>query len=136
MFMTIWGITVLFLWFRPRIEIFWKIIATLIFLFTLWFFYKECMAGYKAMSAAWYPQLFLFLKELLSLVFLNLFLFWPLALTVIFYKADDIGAERMLKFMCLFTIIIWIIFVFYTFGEKSINHFIYDKLRDMVPFAK
>ena len=111
MFISIWGFTVMFLWFRPKIELFWKIAATLIFIFYVWFFYNEISTGYSAFMAGWYNMTMNFIKELLSLVFVNLFFLWPIALIIIFYKANDMGAEKLLKFMCVLTIILWIIFL-------------------------
>jgi hypothetical protein len=136
MFISIWGFTVMFLWFRPKIELFWKIAATLIFIFYVWFFFNEISTGYSAFTAGWYNMTMNFIKELLSLVFVNLFVFWPIALIIIFYKANDMGAEKLLKFMCVLTIVLWIIFLIYVYYSKGIDEFLYNKLRDMVPGAK
>ncbi|HDP80148.1 MAG TPA: hypothetical protein ENN21_04825, partial [Spirochaetes bacterium] len=113
-FMSLWGISLLMLWFRPRIEIFWKMIATLLFGFYLWFFWGEVSAGYVSVTLNWYTVTIDFIKEVVSLVFVNLFFLWPLALIIIFYKADEIGAEKLLKFMCLCTLALWVVFVIYT----------------------
>jgi cytosine/uracil/thiamine/allantoin permease len=126
----------MFLWFRPRLELFWKIVATLIFIFYVWFFWDELSRGYNAFQAAWFDVTMHFLKELLSLVFVNLFLFWPIALLLIFYKADEVGAERLLKFMCVLTIVLWIIFVIYAYYHRGIDVFLFEKLKKMVPGAR
>ncbi len=136
MFISIWGFTILFIWFRPRIEIFWKIIATLIYLFYIWFFYTEILSGYKAFNAAWFDVTMYFLKELMALVFINLFFLWPLALIIIFFKANDMGAEKLLKFMCIITLVLWVIFLIYVYFSKGIDEFLFKKLKDMVPGAK
>lgn len=132
-FMFFWSISLLFLWFRPRIDLFWKIIASLILIFYFWFFFDELKNGYFAFLNEWYLSLITFIKEFLLLIFFNLFLFWPICLIVIFYKADDIGAERLLKFLCILTLCIWIIFVIYIFYDKGIDKFLYEKLRKMIP---
>ncbi len=62
-FIALWGIATAFLWFRPRIEIFWKIVATLIFGFYLWFFWKEVNTGYASFAGNWYPVTIDFLKS-------------------------------------------------------------------------
>lgn len=134
-FIFLWGIAAVFLLFRPKIEFFWKLAAILIFLFYIWFFYDEIAKGLSAVKADWYVQAVTFLKELLVLLFLSLFALWPVFLFVIFYKSDDIAAENILKFMCVFTVVVWIIFVVYVFYDKKIDAFLYQKLRDMVPFA-
>ena len=136
MFINIWFIGIIFLWFRRRIELFWKIVATLILAFYVWFFYNELALGYNSFITEWYTLLVDFSKELLSIVFINLFLFWPLVLIIIFYKADEIGAEKLLKFMCIVTIILWIIFVIYILFNKGIDEFLYDNLKKMIPHAR
>lgn len=136
LFLSLWGFTVMFLWFRPRLELLWKIVATFIFIFYVWFFWDELSRGYTAFQAAWFDVTMRFLKELLSLVFVNLFLFWPLSLILIFYKADEVGAERLLKFMCVLTIVLWIIFVIYAYYHRGIDVFLFEKLKKMVPGAR
>lgn len=136
MFLSIWGICVVALWFRRSIEIFWKILATLIFAFYVWFFYEEIMMGYNTFQQGWYILFVDFSKELIAITFTNLFLFWPLALIIIFYKADDIGAEKLLKFMCILTLVLWISFIIYVFYKKGIDEFLYDNLKKMIPHAK
>lgn len=135
MFISIWGFTVAFLWFRPRIEIFWKIVTTLIFLFYVWFFYEEISKGFNSFSAAWFDVIVYFIKELLALVFVNLFFLWPLALLIVFYKANDVGAEKLLKFMCILTLILWVVFLVYVYFNQGIDEFLFEKLKKMVPGA-
>ena len=124
MFVALWGLSIVLLWFRPRVEIFWKIIATLIFFFYIWFFFEELSKGYNSLTSGWYIVTVDFIKELIALVFVNLFFLWPLSLIIIFYKANELGAEKLLKFMCLLTLILWIIFVIYVYYSKGINEYI------------
>ena len=135
-FIAIWGLSIAFLWFRPRIEIFWKIIATLIFTFYIYFFMEQITRGFNLIQTDWYTVIISFIKDLIKLIFLNLFLLWPVTLIVIFYKSNDMGSERLLKFMCILTIVIWIILLVYVYHTKGINEFLFDKLKDMVPYAK
>ncbi|HNX58366.1 MAG TPA: hypothetical protein PKK43_04665 [Spirochaetota bacterium] len=135
-FIFVWGIAVVFLWFRPKIEIFWKVVATLLFLFYIWFFSEEISKGFLSIRADWYPAMITFFKELLVILFANLFFLWPVILIVIFYKSDDIGAEKLLKFMCVFTVFIWIVLVAYAFYDKKIDTYLYEKLKTFVPFAR
>ncbi len=135
-FVSLWGFTVAFLWFRPRIEVFWKIIATLIFVFYVWFFWDDLNKGYAALTVDWYKVTVDFMKELIALVFVNLFFLWPVALIVVFYKADEFGAEKILKFMCILTIILWIVFAVYVYYERGIDTFLYKNLKEMIPDAK
>ncbi|HOD14144.1 MAG TPA: hypothetical protein PK307_16200 [Spirochaetota bacterium] len=136
LFIIFWGIGIGMLWFRPRIEIVWKIIATIILVFYIWFFFDEISSGYAAFSAGWYNFVVNFLKELISLVYVNLFFIWPVALILIFYKADAIGAERLLRFLCVLTLVIWIVFIVYDFFNRGIDDFMINKLKEMVPGAK
>ncbi|HNR90469.1 MAG TPA: hypothetical protein PKM65_19185 [Spirochaetota bacterium] len=136
LFILVWGVTIAFLWFRRRIEIFWKIIATLLFAFYVWFFFDEIAKGYAAIQLNWYIVVVDFVKELVALIFWNLFFLWPLALVVIFYKASDMGAEKLLKFMCVATLVLWAIVVVYVYFSKGIDEFMYQRLREMVPGAK
>jgi len=136
MFFSIWGLSLLLLWFRPRIEIFWKIVATLIFMFYIWFFLPELKIAYSAFTTGWYIAILNFIKEILTVIFVGMFLIWPLALIQIFYKADDIGAEKLLKFICLLTLVLWITFIIYFFFSEGIDKFLYENLRQMVPKAK
>jgi len=136
LFIIFWGIGIGMLWFRPRIEIVWKIIATIILVFYIWFFFDEISSGYAAFSAGWYNFVVNFLKELISLVYVNLFFIWPVALILIFYKADAIGAERLLRFLCVLTLVIWIVFIVYDFFNRGIDDFMINKMKEMVPGAK
>jgi hypothetical protein len=138
MFICVWGIGIMLLWFRRSIEIFWKIAAMLILGFYIWFFFEEISAGYSTFITAngWYNLLLSFLTELTAVTFANLFFLWPLALVIIFYKADDIGAERLLKFMCILTIVLWIIFLVYAFSKKGIDDFLMKNLKQMFPKVK
>ena len=136
LFIIFWGIGIAMLWFRPRVEIVWKIIATVIFFFYVWFFFDEFNAGYNAFSAGWYGFTLNFLKELVSLVFVNLFFIWPLALVIIFYKADAIGAERLLRFLCVLTLVLWVVFILYFFFSRGIDEFLLKNFKEMVPGAK
>jgi hypothetical protein len=135
-FIIAWGIGIAMLWFRPRIEILWKAIATVIFLFYVWFFFDEISSGYHGFTAGWYGVTINFLKELLSLVFVNLFFIWPLALVLIFYKADAIGSERLLKFLCVLTLVLWVIFIVYFFFNRGVDDFLFKSFKEMVPKAK
>ena len=135
LFFTIWGITTLMLWFRPRIEIFWKIIATLIFIFYIWFFFGEVSTGFSAFKAGWYISIIEFFKEILIIAFAGLFIIWPVSLIVIFYKANDIGAEKLLRFLCLLTILLWIIFIVYFLFSSGVEKFFYESLKRMIPKA-
>lgn len=138
MFVSLWGITVILLWFRRNIEIFWKIVATLILGFYIWFFFEEISTGYISFfkTTEWYNVTLNFLTELTAVTFTNLFFLWPLSLIIIFYKADDMGAEKLLKFMCILTLILWIIYVIYVFYNKGINEFFNKNLRQMFPNIK
>ena len=136
LFMCVWGITCLLVWFRPRIELFWKIVATAIFAFYLWFFWDEILRDFSAFKITWYTSFLTFGKDLLTLVFANFFMFWPLTLIVVFYKADDIGAEKVLKFICLLTLVLWLVFVVYFYFDKGINTFFNATLKKMIPHAR
>ena len=135
-FFIFWGIGIAMLWIRPRIEIFWKIAATVLYALQLWFFFEEASEGYKLFISGWYPYVINFLKEFLVLVFVNMFFFWPLALIIIFYKADDMGAERLVKILCVLSLALWIIFIVYAMFTKGIDSFFMDSFRQMVPGAK
>jgi len=135
-FIFLWGFGIVFLWYRPRIEIFWKIIATILFAFYVWFFHEEITRGFAAIKADWFVIILSFLKDLLSLAFVSLFLLWPLLLMVIFYKSDDISAENLLKVICIITVVVWILFVAYVMYDKKIDPFLFDKVRSYIPFAK
>ncbi len=136
LFIVLWGIGIVMLWFRQRIELVWKIIATVILVFYIWFFFDEINSGYNSFTAEWYGFLLNFLKEILSLVFVNLFFIWPLALVLIFYKSDAIGAEKLLKFLCVLTLVLWMIFIVYFFFSKGIDEFMIKNFKEMVPGAK
>lgn len=135
LFFSFWGITVLLLWFRPRIEIFWKLVATVIFAFYIWFFFNELKSGFFSFKTGWYIAFVEFFKEILIIIFAGLFLIWPISLIVIFYKANDMGAERVLKFLCILTLSLWILFIIYFFFSEGIIRFFYDSLKQMIPYA-
>jgi len=134
-FFSLWGLSLVLLWFRPRVEVFWKIIATLILGFYVWFFFAELKSGFQVFTASWYVSILDFLKEILTIVFTGMFIIWPAALVIIFYKADDIGAERLLKFLCMLTLVLWLLFIIYLFFSAGIDRFFYEHLRKMVPHA-
>lgn len=135
-FMILWGIGMLLLWFRPRIEIFWKIIASLIYGFYIWFFFKWISLGFDAFQKEWYDFTINFMKEFLVLAFVNLFFMWPLSLVIIFYKSDDLGAERLLKVLSLCTMLLWILFILYFFFGKGVDNVLLNELKKMIPYAK
>ncbi len=136
LFFCVWGITVVLLWFRPRIEVFWKIVATLIFGFYIWFCFPELKSGFALFRASWYVSILDFLKEVLTITFAGMFIIWPIALVRIFYKADDMGAEKLLKFLCLLTLVLWVLFIISFFFSSGIDRFFYENLRKMVPSAR
>ena len=136
MFISFWGITVFFIWFRPRVEFFWKIVVTLIFLFYLWFFWKEIFSGYLAFKASWYVVFISFLKELLILLFYCSFIFWPIALVKAFYSSSDVSSERLIRVMCVFSLILWVVVSIYIYNNKNIDNFFFKKLLDSIPFIK
>ena len=136
LFFSFWGLSILLLWFRPRIEFFWKLVASLIFCFYVWFFFPELKAGFSTFRVSWYVSILDFLKEILTIIFTGLFIIWPAALIRIFYKADDMGAEKLLRFLCLLTLVLWILFIIYFFFSAGIDNFFYENLRKMVPNAK
>ena len=133
--MCLWAISVILLWIRPRIELFWKIVATVLFAFYCWFFYDDILTGFASFTDSWYSAVILFFKEALTLVFVNMFFLWPVVLVVIFYKSDDIGAEKLLRFMCILTLVLWVLFIVYYYFSAGIDSFFYDNLRKMIPHA-
>lgn len=135
-FLFFWSIGLIFLWIRPRIEIFWKIISTLIYLLYLWFFWDDVVSGFDLFQAKWYAVSLNFLKELIVLLFMNLFLLWPILLIFVFYKANDLGAENLLKFFAIFTIVIWVIFIIYVYFSSDVDTFLLDSFRKMLPGEK
>ena len=135
LFFSVWGISVLLLWFRPRIEIFWKIVASLILAFYVWFFFPELKSGFFTFRASWYISMLDFVREILTIIFTGLFIIWPAALISIFYRADDIAAEKLLRFLCLLTLVLWVLFIIYFFFSSGIDNFFYENLREMVPNA-
>ncbi len=134
--MTLWTLSIVLLWFRPRIEIFWKFIATFIFIFYLWFFKSELISGFETFISSWYISLLNFFVEGVTVAFVNLFFLWPFLLIFIFYKADDMGAERLLKFISILTLVLWIIFVVYMYFHTGIDKFLFENLKKMIPHAK
>jgi hypothetical protein len=135
-FMVFWAVGIVLLWFRPRIEVFWKIAATLIFGLYTWFFWNHIMEGVTLFLSGWYVFLISFIKETLTLVFVNFFFIWPLSLVIIFYKSDDMGAERLLKYLSVITLTLWILFIIYYFFHKGIDGFLINRLKEMIPYAQ
>lgn len=135
-FFCFWGLAMLLLWFRPKIEIFWKLIATIIFAFYIWFFYSELKNGFDAFKADWYVSILDFIKDFITIIFASMFIIWPVSIVIIFYKANDIGAEKLLKFLCILTLLLWIIFIVYFFFNEGIYTFFYESLKKMVPGAE
>ena len=133
LFCSIWGIAVILLWFRSRIELFWKLVATLIFIFYMWFFYNEFIQSFNSFKADWYISIIEFFKEILIIIFAGLLVIWPVILIIIFYKASDIGSEKLLRFICLLTIVLWIAFIIYYFFSSGIENFFYETLKKMIP---
>lgn len=136
LFFCIWGLTMLLLWFRPKIEIFWKFIATLIFSFYVWFFLAELKNGFTSFKNDWYVSILDFIRDFITIIFASLFIIWPLAIIIIFYKANDMGAEKLLKFLCILTLLLWIAFIIYFFFNEGIYTFFYEYLKKMVPGAE
>lgn len=135
LFMCFWALGLVFMWFRSRIDLFWKITASFIFVFYGWFFFDDICSGLTLFKAGWYVFILDFFKELISLLFVNLFFLWPLALFIVFIKADDIGSDKLLRFMCMFTLILWVLFIIYFYFGSGIDKFFYENLRKMVPLS-
>lgn len=134
-FICFWAISLVFTWLRSNIDLFWKIAATLILLLYCWFFFDDIAKGINALRGDWYVFVLDFFKEVITLVFINLFFLWPLALFMVFIKADDIGSEKLLRFMCVLTMVLWAIFLAYFYFGKHIDTFFYEKLKNMIPFV-
>jgi hypothetical protein len=135
LFFSIWGIAILLLWIRPKIELFWKLVATLIFIFYFWFFFNELSLSFTSFKAGWYISIIEFFREILIIIFAGMLIIWPATLIIIFYKANDIGSEKLLRFICMLTIILWIAFIIYSFFSPGIENFFYDTLKKMIPKA-
>jgi hypothetical protein len=135
LFCSIWGIAILLLWFRSRIELFWKLVATCIFIFYIWFFFNEFSLSFNSFKADWYISIIEFFKEILVINFAGMFIIWPAILIIIFYKANDIGSEKLLRFICLLTIILWIAFIIYFFFSSGVENFFYETLKKTIPKA-
>ena len=133
LFCSIWGIAVLLLWIRPKIELFWKLVATIIFAFYIWFFFNEITLSFSSFKADWYISIIEFFKEILIVIFAGMFIIWPVTLIIIFYKANDIGSEKLLRFICLLTIGLWIAFIIYFFFSSGVENFFYGTLKEMIP---
>ena len=133
LFCSIWAIAILLLWIRPRIELFWKIVATCIFVFYIWFFFNELALSFNIFKADWYISIIEFFKEILIIIFAGMFIIWPVVLIIIFYKANDIGSEKLLRFICLLTIILWVAFIIYFFFSLKVENFFYETLKEMIP---
>jgi len=133
LFCSIWGIAVLLLWIRPRVELFWKLVATCIFIFYIWFFFNEFSSSFNSFKADWYIGIIEFFKEILIVIFAGMFIIWPVTLIIIFYKANDIGSEKLLRFICVLTIVLWVAFIIYFFFSVRVENFFYETLKEMVP---
>jgi hypothetical protein len=126
----------LLLWFRPKIDFFWKLIATIIFVFYIWFFFSELKTGFTSFKSDWYISILDFIKDFITIIFASMFIIWPVSIVIIFYKANDMGAEKLLKFLCILTLLLWIIFIIYFFFNEGIYTFFYESLKKMVPGAE
>jgi hypothetical protein len=135
-FFCFWGLAMLLLWFRPKIDFFWKLIATIIFVFYIWFFFSELKTGFTAFKNDWYISILDFIKDFITIIFASMFIIWPVSIVIIFYKANDMGAEKLLKFLCILTLLLWIIFIIYFFFNEGIYTFFYESLKKMVPGAE
>ena len=135
LFMFLWAGSLIAVWLRSKIDLFWKLTASLIFIFYCWFFFDDIQKGFSLFKAGWFIFVLDFFKELISLVFVNLFFLWPLTLGVIFIKADDIGSDKLLRFMCVLTLVLWVLFVIYFYFSSGIETFFYKNLKQMVPFS-
>lgn len=135
-FMCIWAIALLLLWFRRGIGPLWKITATAAFVFYCVFFQNEIAAGLQSIKQNWYVSFLDFVRGLFRTVFTDMFFLWPVALFTVFVKADDIGSEKLLRFMFILSIFLWICFLLYFNFDASIDNFFYETLRDMIPGAR
>ncbi|MFW6364843.1 MAG: hypothetical protein ACOC2H_00050 [Spirochaetota bacterium] len=135
-FILLWGLAAAFLVFRPRVSFVWKMAAFLLFFFYVWFFREEILSGYRAFVEDWYGTLIVFAKEIVFLVFYLLFVFWPVSLIIIFYKADDIGAENLLKFMVIFTLVVWILIAVFVFHRQGADSLLRTRIPAFLPFLQ
>ncbi|MFA5518743.1 MAG: hypothetical protein WDA74_05745, partial [Spirochaetota bacterium] len=99
------------------------------------FFFSELKSGLIAFQNDWYVSILDFIKDFILIIFASIFIIWPVSILIIFYKANDIGAEKLLKFLCIFTLLLWIIFIIFFFFNEGIYIFFYEYLKKMVPGA-
>lgn len=129
MYMCFWFIGLIMVLSRPRVEVVWKIIACVIFGLFVFLLFDEFKSGYNRFISGWYIYSLQFIKELIMYLFSSLFFLWPLALVIVFYKVDALGSEKILKFMCLFTLVLLIITLIYAYFSKGIDEFLIDNLK-------
>jgi cytosine/uracil/thiamine/allantoin permease len=91
--------------------------------------------SFAKFKAEWYISIIEFFKEILIITLAGMLIIWPITLIIIFYKANDIGSEKLLRFICLLTIILWIAFMIYSFFSPGIEKFFYETLKTMIPKA-
>lgn len=131
--MCLWASALLLLWFRRGIGLIWKAGASVVFAFYCFFFGNEITAGLESLKADWYVSALDFFRGLMRTVFADMFFLWPLALFTVFAKADDIGSEKLIRFMITATAALWAGFLIYFRFSGSIDGFFYDKLKSLLP---
>ena len=129
LYMCFWFIGLIMMLSRPRVEVVWKIIACVIFALFIFILFDEFKLGLNRFISGWYIYSLQFFKELLMYLFSSLFFLWPLALTIVFYKADALGSEKILKFMCLLTLVLLLISLIYAYNSKGIDRFLIHHIK-------
>ena len=129
MYMCLWFIGLMMILSRPRVEIVWKIISCFIFALFIFLLFDEFKSGYNRFISGWYIYSLQFFKEFIMYLFSSLFFLWPLCLVIVFYKSDAIGSEKILKFMCLLTLVLLIISLIYAYYSKGIDKFLIDNIK-------
>lgn len=135
-FVCIWGCCLGLVWFRPRLEARWKIFATVLFLIMIYLVFSQLSNAWHQFTLGWHVYILQFLRELMMYLFSSLLFLWPLALVLIFYKADAMAAERLLVFMCIFTVVLFVMAVAYTYYSKGIDSFLLENLRELMKDVK
>jgi hypothetical protein len=135
-YMCLWALGLVMMWLRGRIELGWKLIASAIFLFYIILLNKELQTGYERFMADAYIQTMHFLKEFVMYLFSSIFFLWPLSLIVVFYKSSDYGSEKLLKFMCVLTLVLLVIGVIYAYHSHDIDTFLFKNFRKLFDSVK
>ena len=120
-FFLIWFLSIVFIFFRRDIELIWKLLFLVIFLFYFFHLEPEIEASYKRISKNYLLEIYYWIISFPKLFYFFLLFCWPVVLLRIYFSASYILSIKVIKTLISFTGLYWVLFIIYSKYSKQID---------------